>query len=301
MLDNVNLVDFNDLFVIAVGLSMAYVVFENKRQASFFHILSKITDTLKNWALEKKTKPQQKEEAIIAKIDYYLKLGLLKKETEGALKLVSQKAKDVVNDVHDLELWSEKKLKFHTKTDFLSIISYDCFLFGIFVLFVGVFQNKCNFCANGLLEIMLLLIYVLLLHCLWFERLEKNTRWKKIFGPGLILHSLIFTMGLVYGIFYNTSILIPVNNGILPICCAITCFISFIAYLIMNVLSNIILTAIILIKILSLKISTNAEIHRKDMERYQDELDSIDNKLKNESLLSSIIVNQNDACTTENH
>lgn len=42
MLDNVNLVDFNDLFVIAVGLSMAYVVFENKRQASFFIFCQKL-------------------------------------------------------------------------------------------------------------------------------------------------------------------------------------------------------------------------------------------------------------------
>lgn len=54
MLDGIKLVDFNDLFVIAVGLSMAYVVFEGKRQSSFFHILSKITDTLKNWVLDKK-------------------------------------------------------------------------------------------------------------------------------------------------------------------------------------------------------------------------------------------------------
>lgn len=54
MLDGIKLVDFNDLFVIAVGLSMAYVVFEGKRQSSFFHILSKITDTLKNWGWTKK-------------------------------------------------------------------------------------------------------------------------------------------------------------------------------------------------------------------------------------------------------
>ena len=71
MLEGVRLVDFNDLFVIAIGLSMTYVVFEGKRQSSFFHILSKITETLKNWVLEKKTKPQQQEEAVIAKIDYY--------------------------------------------------------------------------------------------------------------------------------------------------------------------------------------------------------------------------------------
>lgn len=298
MLEGVRLVDFNDLFVIAIGLSMTYVVFEGKRQSSFFHILSKITETLKNWVLEKKTKPQQQEEAVIAKIDYYLKSGLLKDETKGALGLVSQKAKEVVNKVHKLECWSDSKLKFHTKTDFLSIISYDCFLFGLLVLFIGVFQNKCNIYINGLLEIMLLGILFLLLHCLLFERLEINRKWKKFLQPGFVLHSLIFIIALVSGIYCNKILSPTFGEGVLPICSAIACFISFIAYLITNILSNFVLSIIILGKIFFLKISANAKTHEEDVKRYQQELDEIDNRLKEENLSQNISVTPDGVCTT---
>lgn len=284
------LVDFNDLFVIAVGLSMAYVFFEGNRQSSFFHILSKITNVLKNWVLEWKTKPQQQEEAIIAKIDYYLKSDYLKQETQGALKLVSQKAKDVVRNVHELESWSERKLKFHTKTDFLSVISYDCFLFGIFVLFAGVFQNKCQVYIDGLLVVMLLCMLLLLLHCLVVERLEINNKWEKFFEPGFVLHSSILIIALIVGVSYNNELdfFCKIKNA-LPICCVVVCFIGFIAYLVMNIVSNIILSGIILYKIFSLNISSNAKTHEEDMRRYQDELNEIDDKLKRENLGQNII------------
>lgn len=292
------LVDFNDLFVLAVGLSMAYVIFEGRREYSFFYVLSRITETLKYWVLDMKTKPQQKEEAIIAKIDYYLKSGLLKDETKGALDLVSRKAKEVVGKVHELEAWSERKLRFHTKTSFLSVISYDCFLFGLFVLFAGVFQHKCGTCVDGLLEVMLLSVSVLLLHCLWFERLEMDCRWKRILGPGLVLHSFIFVGALIWGTFHREITLLPfLDAGVLPVYCAVACFIGFIAYLVMNILSNIVLAVIISVKISLLKISENAETHRTDMERYREELDDIDNRLKEDDLSENISVTPDSVCT----
>lgn len=298
MMEMIKLVDFNDLFVIAVGLSMAYVVFEGKQQSSFFHILSRITDTLKDWVLDYKTKPQQEEEAIIAKIDYYLKSGLLKDETKGALNLVSEKAKEVVDRVHKLESWSEQKLKFHTKTDFLSIISYDCFLLGLFVLFVGVFQNKYGVCINGLLEIMLLTIACLLLHCIWFERLEIEGKVMRILAPGFILHSLILGTALLVGVFKDTTIFPFMNDeSLLSVCCVLACFIGFIAYLIMNILSNLILAIIILVKIFRLKISVNARNHEVDLNRYKVELDDINNKLQQENLSQSIEITPNSVCT----
>lgn len=288
MLNDVQLVDFNDLFVIAIGLSMAYIIFEGKQQSSFFHVLSRITETLKNWVLDKKTKSQQREEAVITRIDYFLKSKLLQDTTQGALELVSKKAKEVVDKVHELESWSDKKLKFHTQTKFLSIISYDCFLFGIFILFVGVFQNKCSIHINGLLEIMLLSIVVLLVHCLGFEKLENNKRWQKIFGPGFILHSLVFIAALWFGLCNKDKSYFSLDNGILSICCSVACFIGFIAYLLMNILSNLVLVVIILIKIGLLKISTNAKDHENDVKRYGKELNEVENKLKKEELLQSI-------------
>ena len=297
MMDNVLLVDFENLFVLAVGLSMAYIVFEEKREFSFFSILSRITETLKSWVLDKKTKPQQKEESVIAKIDYYLNSGLLKESTKGALDLVSRKAKDVVQSVHDLEEWSSEKIKFHTKTKFLSVISYDCFLFGIFVLFVGVFQNKSQVCVDGLLGVMLFAMSILLLHCLVFEHLELKKKWERIIRPSMVFHTILLLIALWTGIACKESFWLPVDSGVLPVCCAVMCFSGFLAYLAMNILANIVLAIIVLYKISSLKISVKAKGHEDDMARYQDELAEIDRQLGKEKLGQSISVVATDVCT----
>ena len=49
MFDNIKFVDFNSIFVIAIGLSMAYIVVESRAQdKSFFQILSRIIKYAKN-------------------------------------------------------------------------------------------------------------------------------------------------------------------------------------------------------------------------------------------------------------
>lgn len=297
MCDKIQLADFNDLFVLAVGLSMAYVIIEGKRQSSFYHILAKITDTIKEQALRIRTKPLRQEEALIARIDYYLSSGLLRDETRGALNLISQKANEVVEDVHRVEEWSERKLRFHTKTDFLPVISYDCFLFGIFVLVVGVLQEKCSMCIDGLVQIMLMALLALLVHCLWFERLEMDKRWKRFLGPGFVWHSVILIVALFVGIKWMETVLFPVGSGMLSACCAGACFIGFIAYLALNILANFILFIRIMVKIFSLKIQANAKTHETDLGRYQEELDKIDQKLREENLSKFMDVTADSICT----
>lgn len=297
MMDNVLLVDFNDLFVLAVGLSMAYVVFKDKRQSSFFHILVNITESLKNWALDKKTRPQQQEEAVIARISYYMNSGLLQEKTKGALELVAQKANDVVSKVRELEKWISDKIAFHTKTDFLSVISYDCFLFGVFVLFAGVFQNKEHVCVDGLVEVMLFAMTVLLMHCLVFEHLVIDKRWKNFLRPSIVLHNVFLLMALGIGLSCKGTIPFPFSAEVLPVCCVVMCFGGFLAYLLMNILVNILLSVVVLYKIWCLKISSNAKMHETDMARYQVELDRVDGRLKKEKLGESMSFRVDDACT----
>ena len=99
IVENLQLVDFNDLFVIAIGMSMAYVVVE--KDTSFFSILSHITALVKNMTLRKKMKPQQQEEAVISRINFYLNSGLLPDTTRGALNLVSKKAEEVMKKIQN--------------------------------------------------------------------------------------------------------------------------------------------------------------------------------------------------------
>ena len=155
------LLDFNDLYVIAVGVSMAYIVIESRNGGkSFFSFLSKMTNIVQSIALDYKTRPQQNEELVIAKIKYYLNSDKLQETTKGALDLLCQKAEDVMKSVINLEKWFKHKMAFHTKTDYLDVISCDSFIYGMFVLFVGALQNKCNVEISGLLEWMLVFIAI---------------------------------------------------------------------------------------------------------------------------------------------
>ena len=287
IVENLQLVDFNDLFVIAIGMSMAYVVVE--KDTSFFSILSHITALVKNMTLRKKMKPQQQEEAVISRINFYLNSGLLPDTTRGALNLVSKKAEEVMKKIQKLEKWSEHKLEFHTRTYFLNVISCDCFFFGLFSLFVGTFQHYERVCIDGLMQVMLLTLILLLVHCLVFEHLEISG-WKSYAKPRIILHCLLMILALYVGITFLGTPIVPISCGWLAIISVIGCFIGFIAYFIMNIIANITLLCIIISKIIGLDISSEAKGHTDDINRYKPELDKISEQLKNENLIDEINV-----------
>ena len=292
MIDNLQLVDFNDIYVIAVGVSMAYIVVESKAEkASFFSILSKITTWVKERILKNKKKIKEEEENITTQIEYYISSNLLKDVTKGSFLNTYNRAKKEVSKIKELENWVERKLQFHTKTEFLNVISFDCFLYGLFVLFAGALQNKCALCIDGLIQVILFSIGILLVHCLWFERLEIES-WKWYFKPRIILHGIVLCVTLIVGIYiYDTPIIPNISCGWLSIISVFVCFIGFIAYLITNVLSNIILSVIILYKAVSIGISKKkAEEHRGEIESHRKELDNIDKRLRDSDLSKSITI-----------
>jgi len=284
-MENLGLVDFNDLFVIAIGVSMAYIVIESRQSGrSFFSILSKITNMVQKMVLDYKTKPQQNEEAVISQIKYYLNSGRLNQRTAGALTLVCNKAEDVMSSAQELEKWIKHKMEFHTKTDFLNVISYDSFLFGLFVLFVGALQNKCNLQCDGLQEWLLLAMVVSLLHCLVYERLELDNAFKRWTRPNIFTHSVVLAAFLIVGIVRRDAAIVDIETGWLAIFSVIACFIGFIAYLFTTVAANIILLIVNLIKIMMLKINAEVKSQQDDISRYQEELDTIDRAMREENL-----------------
>lgn len=284
-MENLGLVDFNDLFVIAIGVSMAYIVIETRQSGrSFFSILSKITNMVQKMVLDYKTKPQQNEEAVISQIKYYLNSGRLNQQTAGALTLVCNKAEDVMSSAQELEEWIKHKMEFHTKTDFLNVISYDSFLFGLFVLFVGALQNKCKLQCDGLQEWLLLAMVVGLLHCLVYERLELDNAFKRWTRPNIFTHSVALTAFLIVGIVWRDVAIVDIETGWLAIFSVIACFIGFIAYLFTTVAANIILLIVNLIKIMMLKINAEVKSQQDDISRYQEELDTIDQAMREENL-----------------
>lgn len=299
-MEKLGLVDFNDLFVIAIGVSMAYIVIETRHAGrSFFSILSKITNLVQNWVLDYKTKPQQNEEAVISQIKYYLSSGRLDEQTVGALSLVCNKAEDVMSRVEALEEWIKHKMEFHTKTDFLNVISYDSFLYGLFVLFVGALQNRCGLQCGGLLEWMLLAILACMIHCLLYERLEIDERWKIWSKPNFFTHSILLTVFLIVGIFRYDLPFVNIEVGWLSIFSVIACFIGFIAYLITTVAANIILLVVDLIKIIRMNINAEVRSQKDDISRYQQELNHIDLAMKDENLGSNFAFGISEGKTAE--
>ncbi len=298
---NIQLVDYNDLFVIAVGISMAYIVIEIKGCKSYLSILAKITTAFKDWLLKLKTKPQQAEEAIITKIDYYLESGLLNERTIGALSNISARAKKEVNKIKYIEQWTVNKLKFHTKADFLNVISCDCFLFGIFVLFIGTFQNKECMNIDGLLQITLLAMNLLTLHCIWFERLELQGKWITFIRPNIPLHALCLLIALIFGIKYMDQPFISnIDSGLLAVISVFTCFIGFIVYLLLNILSNIILAIVFLFKILFGISHKKGKEHSQELREYDEELNEIDQRLKKIDLSKSMSITSNSESQAQN-
>ena len=295
MLERLQFVDFNDIYVIAVGVSMAYIVVEAKvGKASFFSILSNITTWVKGKLLEDKKKIKEEEEDITTQIDYYVNSDLLDAMTKGSLLNTSERAKKEVAKIRDLEDWVERKLFFHTKTDFLNVISCDCFLFGLFILFAGVFSNKCGICIDGLVQIVICTIGLLLIHCLWFERLEPSS-CNEYIKPSIPLHCILFCIAVYIGYQqYSTPIISGFDRPWLSITAVFTCFIGFLSYLLANILSNLYLSCKIFFKAKSINISKEkAQEHRGEIEKYREELDEIDRKLKESKLSTKLAITEN--------
>lgn len=296
------LVDFNDLYVIAVGISMAYIVISRKNdksdEQSFFRFLSNITDFFQSLILYSKTKRLQKEEFVITKIEYYLKTNKLKDETKGALGLVCQKAKEVQERANNLEKWFKERLHLFTKTDYLNVVSCDCSIFGLIILYIGALANKTQTDYSGFVGWLLIFVCFGVVHCLIYERIPIKNDFIRITRPNIFLHSIIAVIFLLVGVKYCGGSILPISSDNLPIWSVFACFIGFIIYLVFTITANVVFFFIMLIRILCLKINVNVEQQKDDIERYKDELDSIDNAIKIEKLGDKFALTGGNAATT---
>lgn len=198
--------------------------------------------------------------------------------------MISQKAKEIVVEVKELESWFDEKLKFHTKREFLSVISCDGFLYGIFILFVGALQKKTNVECNGIIEILLLFVCVALLHCTIYEKINVRCKIGRLFEPSIALHITLFILCIVIGIVFCSDTLLGINSGWLAIMSVIACFSGFIAYFCMVLVSSLILLFIMLYKIFRLDMKSEIQRQSDDIDRYKEELNAIDAEIKNENL-----------------
>lgn len=287
---NILLFDFNNLFVIAIGLAMAYMLIEDgERRGKFYSFLSHISQTIRDRALQRKSKGQQSLEAGIARIEFYISKNRLKPETCGALKLVRQKANKVVGRIKNVEEWSTKFSKFHTRNEFLQISAFDCFVYGISIIFVGTLQNKEGIEVGGFLQIMDIGMTILFFHCLAFE-FVNTLKHTYLLRPSVFIHgiALLFLMYIAWC--NRNDTLFVVGEGWIEILSVFFAFGDFILYFCFNILVNIYVLIYTLVWIYNLNLGKEVQTQKDDINEYKEELDAVDEALKKDTLEDDIIV-----------
>lgn len=289
--ENLRLVDFNDLFVIAVGVSMAYIVLSRHRMEKPFQtLIFRITNRVRKRLYNRKLDRLFDVVPVIFQIKFYLKTGKLKEETKGVFNLLDEKASEIVSKMNNIDKWIERKQDSHTKMNFFHVISFDCFVLGILALFVGAMNMRKGFDYSNLMEWAVLLTFVELVHCLIYERLELNTSFKSLTRPNVFLHTVLMGVLIILTCFIFKNNLIEDRFDILEIIAVITCFIGFIAYFIYNFFANLVIYLVSISKMKKLKIKDKITDITRDIERYKKELDAIDNDFKNDTFKNEISI-----------
>lgn len=287
---NIILFDFNDLFVIAIGLAMAYMLIEDGgHRGKFYSFLSHISQAIRDRALQRKSKEQQSLEAGIARIEFYISKNLLKPETCGALKLVRQKANKVVGRIKNVEEWSTNFSEFHTRNEFLQISAFDCFVYGLSLIFVGTFQNKEGIEVGGFLQIMDIGMMILFFHCLAFE-FVNTLKHTYLLRPSVFIHGIALLFLIYFGWINRNDPLFEVGEGWIEILSVFFAFGGFILYFCFNILVNIYMLAYTLVWIFHLNLGKEVQIQKDDINGFKEELDAIDEELKKDTLENDIIV-----------
>lgn len=154
-------------------------------------------------------------------------------------------------------------------------------------------------CIDGMVEIMLVTLILLTLHCLIFEHI-KISGWMFFIKPSVFIHSIIIIAALIIGYRYMSDTLIQISCGWLAISSAIACFIGFIIYFVRTLIVNIFLFLIIICKTLYLDVQTKVDEYTKDIHRYDEELDSIKQQYENTNIVEDITVAAECASTLDN-
>jgi hypothetical protein len=86
------------------------------------------------------------------------------------------------------------------------------------------------------------------------------------------------------GIVWYDAPIVDIKTGWLAIFSVIACFIGFIAYLFTTVCANVVLLVVNLYKIIRLNIKAEVNSQKDDISRFQEELNTIDQAMKEENL-----------------
>lgn len=278
------LTDYNDLYTIAVGLSMAYIIVEARMVGKssslpFFSFLNQLSTSFMEWIIDRKTQPQQKEEQTTARITYYLDSGLLTDRIAGALEHIKNKVRDNLIKVQQLDDRSKERMLYHTKADYLHVISFDSFLFGILLLVIGPIESVHFYNVDSIVCCMNIFMTLSLLHCIVSDKLKIYSGW---FKPRKLVHTLSFIVFLLLSIYLLPTFELseyPYWHSFNLFYALSMCFMGFIAYTICAVCGCSWVCVCSIRQIWNMSLSHVASEHESDLQRYSDELAEVDEQL----------------------
>ena len=168
-------------------------------------------------------------------------------------------------------------MNYHTKADYLHVISFDSFLFGLLLLIMGPVESAHYYNVDHIVLCMNLFMTLSQLHCLISDRMEIG-----IFKPCKLIHTFLFIVVLIISIYMIPEFDLseyPHWRSLNIFYSLAMCFIGFIAYTFCAVLGCGCACIASSINISKMSLTHIAEEHAEELKRYSNVLEEIDAQL----------------------
>lgn len=268
-----SIVDFNDLFVIAIGLSAAYMLIKTGQQGStedvlngkFYAVLNNIISSIRKWAFNLHS--QTVNEIIRAQqiADYYDKDESLDKGTWVPLKnLLEKHVRSIEDRMDKVKKWNGESLYRWGRANYFHVLTFDCFCFGIIMLIIGAFEHSRGLDPTILLHWLLYAMLLLSFFCIVYEPINIDTKPPivKWFCPGVVSHFLILLVALVAGSLADNTPWPSLDVNTLALIAAAASFGGFLVYFGVIIIAGIMVSIATFFWTLSVRISSIRSINR---------------------------------------
>lgn len=279
-----SLSSFNELLALSVGLNLAYVLVNKshlkKENYSLFSFLDSFARQLAQKAFNDKTVEQQRLRSMVARIQYYLTTGLLSEKSAIILTHISDIAQENLNEIDSTEKEIQNRFSEANciNTVYMPYLAFDCAVYGVVLLLLAALESHLNHPFYLFISVFNIGIVLLALFCVYHE----NKKRKKGHSPTVLNQVLFLIVICTLGLFIpeKWEILSSVFWANLTLLLAVFLSMSsLVAYFLncsVKCLKEFFESKRILRKS---SILSGVIIHEKDIERFQDEFNSIDEKL----------------------
>lgn len=268
-----SLVDFNDLFVIAIGLSAAYMLIKTEQRngaeevikvGRFYTILNKITDSISKWTLNSNSKILNEVSKAQQIVDYYDKDESLDKDTWKVLREFLEKhVKSIEERMERVKKWKGESLYRWGRANYFHVLTFDCFCFGIIMLIIGAFEHSRGLAPAPLLHWLLYAMIFLSILCIVYEPINIDTKPPivKWLCPRVVSHFLILLAALIAGSLANNTLWPNLDVNTLVLIVAATSFGGFLVYFSLIIIAGIIVSIVTFFWTLSVRIRSIRSIN----------------------------------------